>query len=64
MAERIKISDERIIFGVKIFLEGSLKPVEILKVLSENFGAKINISDAKINRTALLSRGRNLLDIA
>lgn len=61
MAERIKISDDRIIFGVKIFEDGTLKPSEILKVLND-FGAEINIADAKINRTALLSRGKNLLD--
>ena len=62
IAERIKISDDRIIFGVKIFSDGTIKPSEVLKVLNENFGANINIADAKINRTALLSRGRNLLD--
>lgn len=62
MAEQIKILDGKIIFGVKIFLDGTIKPVEVLKVLNE-FGAEINILDAKINRTALLSRGRNLLDL-
>lgn len=63
MAERIKISDDRIIFGVKISSDGSIKPSEVLKVLNENFGAKINVANAKINRVALLSRGRNLLDV-
>ena len=63
MAERIKNSDEETLtFGIKITPEGSLKPSEVLKVLNENFGAQINISDAKINRTSLLSRGKNLLD--
>lgn len=66
IAERIKIfeDDNEIIlkFGVKITPEGSLKASEVLKVLNENFGAKINISNAKINRTDLSSRGKNLLD--
>ncbi|MBR6012778.1 MAG: TIGR03960 family B12-binding radical SAM protein [Selenomonadaceae bacterium] len=63
IAERIKILDETTFtFGIKITPEGSLKPVEVLKVLNENFGAEINIADSKINRTDLLSRGRNLLD--
>lgn len=68
LAERLKVVEkigEEIIlkFGIKITPEGSLKPSEVLKVLSENFGLKIKITDAKINRTALLSRGRNLLDV-
>ncbi|MBQ9442261.1 MAG: TIGR03960 family B12-binding radical SAM protein, partial [Selenomonadaceae bacterium] len=68
LAERLKLIDKvdgEIIlkFGIKITTEGSLKPSEILKVLSEKFGLQIKITDAKINRTALLSRGRNLLDV-
>lgn len=68
LAERLKVVDKvdgEIIlkFGIKITPEGSLKPSEVLKVLSENFGLQIKITDAKINRTALLSRGRNLLDV-
>lgn len=68
LAERLKLIDKvdgEIIlkFGIKITPEGSLKPSEILKVLSEKFDLQIKITDAKINRTALLSRGRNLLDV-
>lgn len=68
LAERLKVVekvDGEIIlkFGIKITSEGSLKPSEVLKVLHENFDLKIKITDAKINRTALLSRGRNLLDV-
>ncbi len=68
LAERLKLIDKvdgEIIlkFGIKITTEGSLKPSEILKVLSEKFGLQIKITDAKINRTALLSRGRNLIDV-
>ena len=68
IAERVKIldkvGDEIILkFGIKITQEGSLKPSEVLKVLSEKFGLEIKIAAAKINRTALLSRGRNLLDV-
>jgi len=68
IAERLKIlsndNDELVIkFGIKITPEGSLKPVEVLKILQENFGMQIEISAARINRTALLSRGRNLLDL-
>ena len=40
-----------------------MKASEVLKILQENFGLEIEIADAKINRTALLSRGRNLLDL-
>ena len=68
IAEKIKIlsntNDELVIkFGIKITPEGSLKPAEVLKILCENFGLDIKISSAKINRTALLSRGKNLLDL-
>ena len=49
-------------FGIKITTEGSMKPSEVLKILQENFNLPIEISNAKINRTALLSRGKNLLD--
>lgn len=68
LAERLKVIDKvdgEIIlrFGIKITPEGSLKPSEVLKVLNESFGLQIKITDAKINRTALLSRGRNLLDV-
>ena len=68
IAERIKIlsnDGENLIlkFGIKISPEGSMKASEVLKILQENFGLDIKISAAKINRTALLSRGRNLLDL-
>lgn len=67
IAERLKIisndNDKLILkFGIKITPEGSLKPSEVLKIL-QHFGLKIEIASAKINRTALLSRGRNLLDL-
>jgi len=68
IAERLKIishdGGELILkFGIKITPEGSMKASEVLKILQENFGLEIEIADAKINRTALLSRGRNLLDL-
>ena len=67
IAERLKIisSDgENLIlkFGIKITPEGSMKASEVLKIL-QNFGLEIEITQAKINRTALFSRGRNLLDV-
>ena len=66
-AESVKVSqdggDLRINFGVKITQEGTVKPSEILNVLRENFGLDIEVTAARINRTALLSRGQNLLDI-
>ena len=66
-AERVEVSkagdDLKIIFGVKITPEGTVKPSEILTVLRENFGLNIEPVAAKINRTALLSHGKNLLDV-
>ena len=66
MAEAVKISAVEggleIKFGVKVKLEGTVKPSEVLKVLRDEFGLNIDVLKAKINRTALLSRGRNLLD--
>lgn len=50
-------------FAIKITAEGSLKPSEVLKILRERFDFPADISDAKINRTALLSNGKNLLDV-
>ena len=67
LAEPVKISladDELLIkFAIKITAEGSLKPSEVLKILHERFDFPADISDAKINRTALLSKGKNLLDL-
>ena len=61
---REKIGGEILIeFGTKITPDGTVKPVEVLKVLRDNFGLQIEILSAKINRTALLCRGRNLLDV-
>ena len=50
-------------FAVLITAEGSLKPSEVLKVLRERFNFPAEISEAKINRTALLCKGKNLLDV-
>ncbi len=50
-------------FSVRIAPEGSLKPVEVLKILRERFKFPADVSNAKINRTALLSAGKNLLDV-
>ena len=50
-------------FAVKITAEGSLKPSEVLKILRERFNFPVDISEAKINRTALLSNEKNLLDV-
>ncbi len=67
LVEPVKISladDELIIkFATLITTEGSLKPSEVLKVLREQFDFPADISAAKINRTALLCKGKNLLDV-
>ncbi|MBR5913391.1 MAG: TIGR03960 family B12-binding radical SAM protein [Selenomonadaceae bacterium] len=67
MAESLKITQVdgglKIKFGVKIKLDGTVKPIEILKILREQFDLPIEVLEAKINRTHLLSRGRNLLDV-
>ncbi len=63
-AEIFLADDELLIkFSVRITPEGSLKPSEVLKILRERFDFPAEISDAKINRTELLSRGKNLLDV-
>ena len=67
LAESVEIcltADELLIkFGVRITDAGSLKPSEVLKLLREQFNLPADISDAKINRTALLHAGKNLLDV-
>ncbi len=60
----IRNCDEIILkFAVEITSEGSLKPSEVLKVLREQFDFPADISAAQINRTALLCKGKNLLDV-
>ena len=65
LVEPVEISlagDELLIkFAVKITPEGSLKPSEVLKILREQFDFPADISAAKINRTALLCNGKNLV---
>ena len=67
LVEPVEISlagDEIILkFAVLITPEGSLKPSEVLNVLRERFNFPADISAAKINRTALLCKGKNLLDV-
>ena len=53
----------RIAFSTRITTEGSLKPSEVLKILRERFDFPADFAEAKINRTALLSAGKNLLDV-
>jgi len=67
LVELVAISlagDELLIkFAVLITPEGSLKPSEVLKILRERFNFPADFSAAKINRTALLCKGKNLLDV-
>ncbi len=67
IAESVKVYEVegglKIKFGLKIKQDGSVKPSEILKVLRDECGLPIEVLEAKINRTALLSRGKNLLDV-
>lgn len=67
LVEPVAISlagDELLIkFAVLITPEGSLKPSEVLKILRERFNFPADFSAAKINRTALLCKGKNLLDV-
>ncbi|MBQ3726834.1 MAG: TIGR03960 family B12-binding radical SAM protein [Selenomonadaceae bacterium] len=61
--EELGIRNELCIsFAVKITTEGSLKPSEVLKILHERFDLPADISEARINRTALTAAGKNLLD--
>ncbi len=63
IAEPVKVSKVDggilITFGTKIFLDGTVKPSEVLQVLNLN----IEVTAAKINRTVLFSHGKNLLDV-
>ena len=52
-----------ITFATRITAEGSLKPSEVLKILRERFDFPADFAEAKINRTALLAAGKNLLDV-
>ena len=64
LAEPLKInwSGELVIkFGIRITAEGSIKPSEVLKILRERFDFPVDVSAARINRTALLSNGKSLL---
>ena len=63
IAEPLKVSkvdgETLLTFGTKINLDGTIKPSEVLKALN----LPIEVTAAKINRTALLSHGKNLLDV-
>ena len=65
IAEPIKIAlfgEEVVIkLAIKITPTGSVKPSEILQVLHERFNFPVDVASARINRTALLSKGKNLL---
>lgn len=67
IAESVKVYEVegglKIKFGLKMSQDGSVKPSEILKVLRDECGLPIEVLESKINRTALLSRGKNLLDL-
>ncbi len=65
IAEPIKIAlfgEEVVIkLAIRITPTGSVKPSEILQVLQERFNFPVDVASARINRTALLSKGKNLL---
>jgi len=65
IAEPIKIAlfgEEVVIkLAIRITPTGSVKPSEILQVLHERFNFPVDVASARINRTALLSKGKNLL---
>ena len=47
---------------IKITPTGSIKPSEVIHLLREKFDLQINENQAQIHRTALTSKGKNLLD--
>ncbi len=65
IAEPVKITlfDAEIVIklAIRITPTGSVKPSEILQVLRERFNFPVDVTSARINRTALLSKGKNLL---
>ncbi|MBQ6297231.1 MAG: TIGR03960 family B12-binding radical SAM protein [Selenomonadaceae bacterium] len=65
VAEPIKIAlfgeEIMINLAIRITATGSVKPSEILQILHERFNFPVDVANARINRTALLSKGKNLL---
>ena len=61
LAEPLELNETILSLAIKIFPDGSLKPAEVLTLLQERFN--FPATDAQINRVALLSGGKNLLDV-
>lgn len=52
-----------LMMDIAITPSGSVKPVEILHALHEQFGLAVNPVEARITRTGLFGRGRSLIDL-
>ena len=48
---------------LRITPTGSVKPGEILELLAERFELPVDVRKARIHRTALLSKGKNLMEL-
>ncbi len=48
---------------IRITQAGSVKPIEVLQAIIENFGLEADYAQARITRTGLFGRGRTLLDL-
>ena len=61
----VKVNKSELILNlkIKITLTGSIKPSEIIHILSKDFGLNINENQAHIHRTKLTANGKNLLDV-
>ncbi len=50
-------------FDISVTPEGSVKPLEVFTVIVESFGLKAQPNQARIERTALMGKGRRLIDL-
>ena len=48
---------------IAITQSGSVKPGEVIMVLAEQFGMPVNPAEARITRTAMLSKGKSLIEL-
>ena len=48
---------------IAITQSGSVKPGEVIMVLAEQFGLPVNPAEARITRTAMLSKGKSLIEL-
>lgn len=61
--ERIEAEEMKLKVKIKITLEGSIKPSEVIHILNERFKLNADENLIRIHRMTLTSKGKNLLDV-